>query len=576
MIVQLLLFIYLQIDTNMITTRFIVLVLVVLNFEFAVAQNNVAPIKDSLHSKSFAYLSNAVISNSSDSLRSRIYLNAWLKSAKTQSNQKQMANAYRILSHKSASSYKITYADSMLWSAKKTKDDLLIGTAYLTKGIAYYASKELRKSLDNYLLADKYVSKTKDEDAKYMVKYTIALTKHHIGFYDEAIALFNDCLDYYSTENDRAYLNTLHSLGMCYNKIGKFEKASQIYIQGRNACKEFANTDMLPYFINAEGINQFSKKKYKTALQLLFKSMPHLKAKKDFANESITSFYIGKSYLELQQMAKALPYFMKVDSIFQYKKYIRIDLRENYELLIDYYKSKKDVNAQLRYVNTLLKVDKELNLNHNYLLEKVIKEYDTVKLLAVKSEIEDSLRTKNDNKSIIIGSMLVTVVAIVIRSYKIRKKYHRKFRELMAKKEVNDKPEPVSMKEAIAEISPEVIATVVKKMRTFERKKEFLQKELTQVKLAAILETNTRYIPKIVLHETGKTTIDYICDLKIDYLIELLKTDSRVRNYTHKALGQEVGFGSTQNFTRAFKSRTGLTPSFFISELKKTLKESEG
>ena len=131
------------------------------------------------------------------------------------------------------------------------------------------------------------------------------------------------------------------------------------------------------------------------------------------------------------------------------------------------------------------------------------------------------------------------------------------------------------MKEALQDISPEVIETVIHNMEKFENDKTYLQKELTQVKLADILETNSRYIPKIVLHAKGKTTIDYICDLKIDYIVHLLKTDSRIRNFTLKGLGEEAGFGSTQRFTRAFKSRTGIMPAPFISELKKSLKKQK-
>lgn len=142
----------------------------------------------------------------------------------------------------------------------------------------------------------------------------------------------------------------------------------------------------------------------------------------------------------------------------------------------------------------------------------------------------------------------------------------------MENKKSSPKSEPVTMKEALSDISSEVISEVIQNMKRFEEEKEYLQKDITQVRLAQLLNTNTRYLPKIVLHATGKTTIDYLCDLKIDYLVELLKTDSRIRNYTNQALGEEVGFGSTQNFTRAFKARTGITPTFFIAELKRSKK----
>ena len=88
--------------------------------------------------------------------------------------------------------------------------------------------------------------------------------------------------------------------------------------------------------------------------------------------------------------------------------------------------------------------------------------------------------------------------------------------------------------------------------------------------MATLLNTNTKYVTKIIAKHRDKGTIDYITDLKIDYIIELLKTESKYRNYTNKALGEEAGFGSTQNFTKSFKERNGISPTYFIYKLKKS------
>lgn len=551
----------------------IIILFVGLNLQFNVERKTEMSVKDTLSSKSWEYLSKAVHRNNNDSIKSRIYLEAWLKKAKEKSNNHQMAQAYRIISYNVPSKDRITYADSMIMTASKTSDNLLIGTAYLTKGIAYYNTRDLKKALDNYLKADKYVSMTEDQDAIFMVKYTLAVTKYQIGFYEEAIALFNECLPYYSNENDRAYLNTLHALALCHNKAENYGKASNLNTFGIKECEELSDTIMSPYFRNAEGINQFSKGNYEVGLDLMLESLAHIRKKDDFPNEAITSYYIGKSFWKLNQKENAIKYLINVDRIFQDKKYIRRDLRETYELLIEYYQHKKDLNKVLKYVNTLLIVDRALTTDQYYLVPKVIKEYDTAKLLEVKSQTEQVLQTKNTTKSIIIVTLVTIAFLLIIRHYRIKNKYNSKFKELMTERQTIPKLQKATMKEAVLEISPDVIETVMLNMQKFEENKTYLEKDLTQVKLAELLETNTRYIPKIVLHATGKTTIDYVCDLKIDYLIELLKKDGQVRKYSQEGLGKEAGFGSTQRFTRAFKSRTGIAPTYFISELKKSLKE---
>ncbi|MBA4135189.1 MAG: hypothetical protein C0525_10735 [Flavobacterium sp.] len=126
-------------------------------------------------------------------------------------------------------------------------------------------------------------------------------------------------------------------------------------------------------------------------------------------------------------------------------------------------------------------------------------------------------------------------------------------------------------KQTTQEISPDIEAGILKKLEKLEMNKKYLEKDMTLVKMASLLNTNTKYVTRIIAKHRGKGTIDYITDLKTDYIIDILKKESKYRNYTNKALGEEAGFGSTQNFTRAFKVRTGITPTYFIYKLKKSI-----
>jgi AraC-like DNA-binding protein len=149
-------------------------------------------------------------------------------------------------------------------------------------------------------------------------------------------------------------------------------------------------------------------------------------------------------------------------------------------------------------------------------------------------------------------------------------KNKRLFEELM-----NRKPETHqssasnnTSKETELDINPEVIAAILQNLEKFERNKKYLEKDMTLAKMASLLNTNMKYVSKIIARYRDKGTVDYISNLKIDHIIELLKNENKYRNYTNKALGEESGFGSTQNFTRAFNNRTGLSPTYFISKLR--------
>lgn len=540
------------------TKKYFLIIWVCLYYNAYAQQNNYV-IPDSLSTKDYEYFSNNILYEEKDSIKERLYAQSWLAKAKREKNFGQMALAYKSLIYTSDKKLQLIYADHMLTAAKKTADFELIGSGYMTKGVVQYDRKEHMKALDSYLIADEYISKTNNQYQIHKVKYGIAQIKYYLGFYDEAIALFKECLGYFKEENSRAYLNTLHSLGLSYNRIGKFKLCSQMNQLGLSEGLRFKNVEMESYFIHSEGVNQYFQHNYRDAIKKLTKALPAVKDNKDFTNETTAYFYIGKSYWAQKLQEKALPYLKKIDEAFQKQKYIRPDLREAYEILIDYYQQQNDKELELYYVTALLKVDKELIKDYKYLSGKIHKEYDTKNLIQTQRNIEQYW-------TIIITIMTVIIAILVYRHYKNK----RLFEELM-----NRKPETAqslvsnnTSKETELDINPELVTAILKNLEKFERNKKYLEKDMTLARMASILNTNMKYASKIIARYRDKGTVDYISHLKIDHIIELLKNENKYRNYTNKALGEESGFGSTQNFTRAFNNRTGLSPTYFINKLK--------
>ena len=540
------------------TKKYLLIIWLSLHYNAYAQQNNFV-IPDSLSTKDYEYFSKNILYEEKDSIKESLYAQSWLAKAKREKNFGQMAQSYKALIYTSDKKLQLIYADCMLTAAKKTADFALIGSGYMTKGVIQYDRKEHMKALDSYIMADEYISKTNNQYQIHKVKYGIAQIKYYLGFYDEAIALFKECLSYFKEENKRAYLNTLHSLGLSYNRIGKYKLCSQMNQLALSEGLRFKNLEMQSYFIHSEGVNQYFKHNYPDAIKKLTKVLPALKETKDLTNETTAYFYIGKSYWALKLQEKAVPYLKKIDDAFQKQKYIRPDLREAYELLIHYYQEQNDKELELYYVTALLKVDQVLIKDYKYLSGKIHKEYDTKNLIKSQRNIEQYW-------TIIITIMTVIIAILVYRHYKNK----RLFEELM-----NRKPETTqslvlnnTSKETELDINPEVIAAILKNLEKFERNKKYLEKDMTLAKMAALLNTNMKYASKIIARYRDKGTVDYISHLKIDHIIELLKKENKYRNYTNKALGEESGFGSTQIFTRAFKNQTGLSPTYFISKLR--------
>lgn len=161
-----------------------------------------------------------------------------------------------------------------------------------------------------------------------------------------------------------------------------------------------------------------------------------------------------------------------------------------------------------------------------------------------------------------------------------QKRYKKKFEALMSKTETTSKTNaPVSLQKYRGkelDINPNIVEGIINRLEKFETSDKILQKDLTLIKLAGYLNTNTKYASKVIVHVKGKKSNEYINELKINYILNKLKTESKYRNYTNKALSDEAGFGSVQNFTKAFKNQTGLSPTYFIQELNKTQTSNTG
>lgn len=549
------------------------LLLVVVS-QFVSAQKNNFKIPDSLKNKNFNYLDDKIYDLKGDSTSASVYLYAYLNKAKREKNWKEIINGYQNILHESPESLKLIYADSMIYVAKKSKADALIGSSYLSKGIVYYGKKQLQDALDNYIIANNFISKTNDKYLIYKVKYNIAVIKSYLGFYDEAISLLKECIVYFKDNGTRPYLNSLHSLGLCYNKIGDYGQCSQTNTLGLSESVRLQNKDMVPYFIHSEGINQYFKHNYATAIKNLQASLELIIKNKDFASESIANFYIGKSFWKQNKYEKALPYFEKVDQIFRDKGYIRPDLRETYELLIQYYKTKDNLQGQLYSIDQLLKADDLLNESYKYLVSKIHKEYNTKELLFEKEKIHAQFLKEKQHVYFFICVVIVLFIISFFLSYrhlKNRRLYKQKFDELMLRinSDNKSKPKAKSEKNQIMDINHETVANILKQLEKFEYAQKFLEKDLTLSKLAVRFNSNPKYLSLIISHYRDKSFSKYINDLKIDYLVNLLKTDKRFRSYSNLALAEEAGFTSTQRFAHAFLSKTEISATYFIEQIKK-------
>ena len=526
--------------------------------------------------------------------RAFFYLNPYIKKAKKEEKYAELFQAYRDAVYYTKSlDRKLKYADSCLDAAYKSSSDDRISTAYVLKGSVYYGNmKKYKPALDEYLMAYKYSKNTGDLYLKNKVSYHLGVVKNYLGYNEEALQLFKDCLDYFESQasnakahkfqvfnNTKGYLNSLHQMIVCYRNMKDFEKVDSLVNIG--LLKTFNEPDFSQersYFLKAKGISEYSSNRFESAIDYLTQSLNLMKD--DFAWESVDYFYIGKSYLALKQDDLAISYFKKIDTIFTKQDFILPELRENYELLINHYKSQNDSKQQLFYTTQLLKADSIISRDFSYLSPKVHREYDTNALLEEKGKLE-----KANIWSFVFITILVTIAGFLV--YILYKKFRRE-KDILQKyvllqqklqnhnynRSENTTIPPISQYNADdkrAHITNTLKEELLRKLKIFEEKNQFTQKGLTIQKLAIQMETNSNYLSHVINEYKGMNFNKYLGDLRIRYITRLLFEKNIYLNYTIDTLAKECGIASRQNFSDLFFEINGIRPTDFIRKRKKEL-----
>ncbi|WP_299220994.1 AraC family transcriptional regulator [uncultured Aquimarina sp.] len=536
---------------------------------------------DSLLTKEYTYLKKMVFKNAKDSSKAIIYAQSYLFKAKKDRDTSKIADGFYYFS-RITQDEKITekYADSMILYANNLRTKSYPTFAYYNKAAIAYNRGNFKKALDLYLKTIEKAKEFENTHLFYASKKNIGVLKSRIGEYETALVELRQCYQYYSKikeKKPRTYLRTLFALSDAYNLNKKLDSATSINTLGYTESIKFNDESFKYYFTLNEGINLFDKKNFIKAKDSLSIAIEQLKINEDKANLSMAYFFYGKTLTALGKEIDAIAAHIKVDDIFQEISEIMPNNRENYEILINYYKELGDKDNQLKYIKQLITVDSVLHTNYRYLIKTVVQNYDTPRLLSEKQEIIDSLETGKKTSYTIISILTIISLLLLVLwliNHRRQRQYRRRFETLYHKPDSQakqDKPIIPKAEKTKLAIPEESIKEILDKLTSFEDELGFIQTDLSVNILAKRFGTNSKYLSKIINTYKEKSFNRYINGLRIDQSIVRLKTDSKFRNYTIKAIAQEMGFNTTDAFSKAFYKQNGIHPSYFIKELEKQI-----
>ncbi|MFL9832480.1 helix-turn-helix domain-containing protein [Chryseobacterium terrae] len=522
-----------------------------------------------------------------------VYVNQYIKKAKSEKNYSELFQAYKdaILY---SENQKMIYADSALIAAKNSGNNDLIGDGYVSKGAIYYFNqRKFQYALEEYLKAYEYLKDSKNEYLKYQNIYHIGVVKSYLGYYDEALSIFNECIAFFEPKingdikkniifnNTKGYLNSLHQAIICYQMLGKSNQAEKLLKTAETKIPKTKDFYLeTSYFTKSLGVSEFKKKNYEKAIYYFDKALPELLKVNDFTWASYIYFYKGKCYELLGNRNLEVENYRKVDSIFNENKFILPELRSNYEELIEYYRKDNNHREELYYTNQLLKVDSVIASDFKHLSSRVYKEYDTKMLLETKENLE---KTNSYSKLLIFICLGIITTLGIVMYYRIRKQKNiqKNYNDLLIKLQESNNTEeaqPVVKTEAAdsgdknIKFDNSIVEKLLNDINTFENKQGYLEQGLTLKKLAEQFKTNTSYLSQVINEYKGSNFNTYINVLRINFATQKIYHDKEWRKYSIEHIASAAGFSNRQSFSNIFLEQNGIRPADFI---KKRIKELE-
>ncbi|UUC46214.1 helix-turn-helix domain-containing protein [Flavobacterium cerinum] len=564
------------------------------------------------------------------------YIHRYLSISEKQKEDNDVIIAYNYLGYVcmtlSETDSAFYFCDKAIIKAYGANNQNLVLRAKINKASLLYQTYNFEQALLLYNEALQLANKLKDSYSVRSISISIANIKYEIGKHSEALAVFKRYLNSDISKPELASLEL--KIAKAYLKMNQPD-SSMIYIKkGLEYCKQANDKELEVYFLNVKGLSYLKKKNYNQTEQILNdalqksvkiknkrieatvmlslaglmseqkeynKSNQILKSglskqdKSEFAPEELTDYYklLAENYKAVDSIGQSNFYYQKFIDENSKKSAKKIGTIEDLHK-IDLEKIDQEKTDEVKQKNILIvavllligflgffyfrsKRNDRVNQEKFDILIGKINDFEAKKLLEEQEKPE-----KSPSKEEILESQLIPNITISKEEDIIEPEEADKMSEMPEIKEVAFESE--EGEELIEDVVPadgtfiikdERVNDILEKLEKLQEKKYFLRQDCTLHSVAKKLKTNTAYLSKIVNNELGKSFSTYINELRINYVILELKNNSKLRAYSVSSIADEIGYKSSDSFTKYFKAATGITPSIYIKKIEEMKHKEE-
>lgn len=538
------------------------------------------------------------------------YLEALDAKAKKDQNLEHIYSAKsKFIVHSTHVEDKLIHAYELLSISKEHNNLKYIGLAYNKLAFVYYMERNFEESLKYELLAEEYLSQTEDEYDLNKSRYGIGVIYYFLGNYEKSLTFFRQARSYYASNQSynhlRGYISTLQYMAKNYLALDKLDRVAEKIDQLEAVLPSLKNHHLVieQAYLDLLKSQWYSKSKdYKLSLRYLNKALQIIESNDDFVNTHLAYLYLGINHYKLKQFDSALMYLKKIDDLYITRNYSDLHLLEAYNYLIEFYREKSDLKNQLYYTEQLLHITHRLQWKNKGLADILHVKYETKKIESNRLKLKQELEKQKKKRNIILIFSSIVVISLALYIFLSRRKeiYLRtKYEELqqdylLQQKQTYHKTQNFVKKSTSTHVelsknatddtkkdeiekkilSKDKTSEILEKLDQFEKERRFLNGNITLISLAKELETNTKYLSEVINVEKKFNFTAYINQLRIQYAINELNQNPKLRKYTISALAKEFGFSSARSFSDAFFKQTGIKPSYYLSQLILNKKET--
>lgn len=340
--------------------------------------------------------------------------------------------------------------------------------------------------------------------------------------------------------------------------------------------------------------------------------------KYDYSDDNFTQKWLllKANILESTQQTDSMEYYYEKVLSFGYSGFNKI---QRLEALVGLSKVYFEREEYARAIDTLLKCEKEAGkLEHPFLLADIenqlsnnylaVKEqenqnqsYSNFLMYKTNSEkaetdavntfynlVTQEYEQVHDSQTAVYNqyfifslwglTLLVFVGIVFLYKYRLKiKRFEEILKYLKASSSIPLKQPVLEKKKQTKKttIPTETEQYLLSKLKEFEQSDKFITNDMSLANLASQLETNTKYLSEVINKHYNDNFNMYINRLRVNYIIEKLKTDSNYRNYKISYLAEQCGFSSHSSFATVFKAITGIAPTTFITLMQKENQHKE-